>query len=309
MDQINTNSMDQNIKNGMKQIITNSTRQIITNSMKQIIPNSVPQFDITTTINERLEYLEAIRQQIEVYLESAPPGNLSVFSGSSSDCFRYYNRGSTTDKYGHYLKKEEEEKRDELAKKKYYELLNKNINEEMKKIRKILSFHLKDSVIDTYTRIHPGIRKLIHPINVDDMKLAEEWERVTYHGNPFDEQDTSEFFSDKGERMRSKSEVLIANSLFHRGILYKYEYPIILNNGKTRYPDFTILNMKRRKVFYWEHLGKMGDNDYVIRNVRKISEYGKSGIVLGDKLLLTMETESIPLSTKDIENVINVILQ
>ena len=141
------------------------------------------------------------------------------------------------------------------------------------------------------------------------MKLVEEWERVTYQGNPFDEQDTSEFFSDKGERMRSKSEVLIANSLFHRGIPYKYEYPIILNNGKIRYPDFTILNMKRRKVFYWEHLGKMGDNDYVIRNVRKISEYGKSGIVLGDKLLLTMETESIPLSTKDIENVINVILQ
>ena len=53
----------------------------------------------------------------------------------------------------------------------------------------------------------------------------------------------------------------------------------------------------------------MGDNDYVISNVRKISEYGKSGIVLGKNLVLTMETESIPLSTKDIENVINVILQ
>lgn len=141
------------------------------------------------------------------------------------------------------------------------------------------------------------------------MKLAEEWEHVTYCGNTFDEQDTSEFFSDKGERMRSKSEVLIANSLFRKGILYKYEYPIKLYNGKIRYPDFTILNIKRRKIFYWEHLGKMGDNDYVICNVRKISEYGKSGIVLGKNLVLTMETESIPLSTKDIENVINVILQ
>lgn len=301
MDQINTNGRDQ--------IITNSTRQIIADSTRQIISNDMPQFDITTELCERLEYLDVIRQEIDAYLGSASPGNLSVFSGNSSEYFRYYNREAKSDKYGHYLKKEEEEKRDELAKKKYCELLSKNINKEMKTIRRILSFDLKDSIIDTYTKIHPGIQRLIHPINVDDIKFAEEWEHVTYCGNTFDEQDTSEFFSDKGERMRSKSEVLIANSLFRKGILYKYEYPIKLCNGKIRYPDFTILNIKRRKIFYWEHLGKMGDNDYVIRNVRKISEYGKSGIVLGKNLVLTMETESIPLSTKDIENVINVILQ
>ena len=53
MDQINTNGRDQ--------IITNSTRQIIADSTRQIISNDMPQFDITTVLRERLEYLDVIR--------------------------------------------------------------------------------------------------------------------------------------------------------------------------------------------------------------------------------------------------------
>ena len=47
----------------MDQINTNDRDQIITNSTRQIISIDMPQFDITTELLERLEYLEVIRQQ------------------------------------------------------------------------------------------------------------------------------------------------------------------------------------------------------------------------------------------------------
>ena len=38
-------------------------------------------------------------------------------------------------------------------------------------------------------------------------------------------------------------------------IPYKYECPLQLSNGMIIYPDFTVLDVKRRKVWYWEHRG------------------------------------------------------
>lgn len=37
--------------------------------------------------------------------------------------------------------------------------------------------------------------------------------------------------TDKGERVKSKSELTIANALYRSKIPYKYECPIILHNG------------------------------------------------------------------------------
>ena len=42
-----------------------------------------------------------------------------------------------------------------------------------------------------------------------------------------------------GEMVRSKSEVIIANLLHERGIVYKYEKKLIENDGYKR-PDFTL---------------------------------------------------------------------
>lgn len=74
-----------------------------------------------------------------------------------------------------------------------------------------------------------------------DAYFAKSWLDEGFRGLGFDERDTTEFFSEKGERMRSKSEVLIANALYKRGIPYKYECPVLLPSGIMKYPDFTVL--------------------------------------------------------------------
>lgn len=269
---------------------------------------TISEFDINPLISKRKEYLEKMEAYIEEKIEKMPEGNISAYKGHNSNSFRYYMRKTGKEKHGEYLGKSNSKLRDELAQKKYYEILLKQIKTEHSKLVKIQAIGIEDSIMNTFCGLNAGIKRLIKPVNVDDKTFEEIWMKESYAGHRFEEYDKTEFYSEKGERMRSRSEVLIANSLLHYGIPYKYECPIKLANGNIRYPDFTILNSKTRDIKYWEHLGKMGDIDYISYNLKKIAEYEKNGIILGDNLILTVESASMPLSTKDIDRTIEHVL-
>ncbi|MYK81110.1 MAG: AAA family ATPase [Gammaproteobacteria bacterium] len=89
--------------------------------------------------------------------------------------------------------------------------------------------------------------------------------------------------TERGDLVRSKSELVIADKLHARGIDYAYEQPLALTNGRTRYPDFTISDDARGVVFYWEHLGMLDDPGYRARWERKRAEYLECGIVPYDQ--------------------------
>ena len=84
--------------------------------------------------------------------------------------------------------------------------------------------------------------------------------------------------TERGDLVRSKSELVIADKLYARGIEYAYEQPLVLPNGRTRYPDFTISDHAQGVTFYWEHLGMLDDQGYRARWERKRSEYLENGI-------------------------------
>ena len=84
--------------------------------------------------------------------------------------------------------------------------------------------------------------------------------------------------TERGDLVRSKSELVIADKLHARGIDYAYEQPLVLANGRTRYPDFTIEDHARGVSFYWEHLGMLDDSGYRARWDGKRTEYLECGI-------------------------------
>ncbi|MBQ6900238.1 MAG: hypothetical protein IJN72_05305 [Firmicutes bacterium] len=91
----------------------------------------------------------------------------------------------------------------------------------------------------------------------------------------------------RGLRVRSKSELIIAEKLYEYGIEFWYEE--VLKIGKhTVVPDFTI---RRRdgKFFYWEHCGRTCDDEYMARHRRKMKLYGDAGIVPWDNLIVTYD--------------------
>lgn len=263
-----------------------------------------PVFEITKKVNERLEYLKLMEEDIETRLKKFPRGKLYVAPGTTPNAYRYYIRKNPQDKLGEYLDKSKESLRDKLAYKKYYSILQQNVEEEIRKLERIQKLQVADSITETYRKLNPGVKKLINPISVDNSTLEKAWREIPYEGLEFDPSDETEYYSELKERMRSKSEVLIANEMLHNNIPYKYECPITRKNGELLYPDFTILDIKRRRVVYWEHLGRMGDMDYVMKNIWKLDEYKKMGIYLGVNLFLTFESGMKPLGTNEILAVI-----
>ena len=84
--------------------------------------------------------------------------------------------------------------------------------------------------------------------------------------------------TERGELVRSKSELNIADKLYGRGIEYAYEQPLTLPNGRIRYPDFTLTDHAKGVTYYWEHLGMLQDPAYRVRWERKRAEYLGTGI-------------------------------
>lgn len=82
----------------------------------------------------------------------------------------------------------------------------------------------------------------------------------------------------RGEAVRSKSEVVIADLLFSLKIDYEYEKELVGFDGSRRWPDFTIDDPESGTRVYWEHLGMLDDPRYRDRWERKLAWYRSSGI-------------------------------
>lgn len=80
--------------------------------------------------------------------------------------------------------------------------------------------------------------------------------------------------SGKGEPMRSKSEVIVADRLDAAGIDYEYEATLVSTDGSpSRIPDFTIVDDNSGEVYYWEHLGMLSDPGYAKKWAAKLKWY------------------------------------
>jgi len=95
--------------------------------------------------------------------------------------------------------------------------------------------------------------------------------------------------------VRSKSEVIIANMLFHEDIPFSYEEPLYAKDGTMYLPDFTVIF--RGEKYYWEHVGRLDKKDYRDHWEKKEKWYNKN---FSGKLLTTFEKNSLALDAKEI---------
>lgn len=91
----------------------------------------------------------------------------------------------------------------------------------------------------------------------------------------------------RGEKVRSKSEAIIADALYRHGIFYQYEK--VLAADRITRVDFTVENNIRGRTLYWEHFGKMDDPNYVLEYLKKKKRYESMGIIEGKNLIATYE--------------------
>lgn len=97
------------------------------------------------------------------------------------------------------------------------------------------------------------------------------------------------YSTSKGDKVRSKSEVIIANLLYQHSVNYDYEQKLFYEAGKWIEPDFTI-HLPSGENLYWEHLGMLGSDSYDRRWLEKLEIYNNH---FPNKLLRTYEGATI----------------
>ena len=244
--------------------------------------------------------LENIIKTTKARLDAAPEGSLRM--SKSHNHIQYYCYKDEK-RCGEYISKENMTLAQQLAQKSYDEKVLKVAEKRSAQIKRLLKDYTDDELEKIYLKEHPQRQKLIHPIERPWEDTMTEWNEKEYKGKDFGE-GVPVILTEKGERVRSKSEKIMADYFYRKGIEYKYECPLYLKGIGTVYPDFTFLSKKTGEEIYWEHNGKCDDPFYARDMVRKINTYENNGIFPGERLILTYETEQTILSTNKIEQLV-----
>jgi len=232
-------------------------------------------------------------------LQNLPSYRVRV--GKSNGCYQYYRVDEKTQKRVYIPKAKIEELRKNVQR--GYEL---DVNKKLKVMRKRLSDFLNrydiDEIDKVYCELAEARKKLVIPIEEPKDEFIRKWKDVSYEPMAVDE--NIEFTSANGVKVRSKSELIIANMLEQAGILYRYEYPVTLRGLGTVRPDFFCLNQRTRKEYIWEHFGMMDNIAYANKNVNKIQNYEQNGFIPGKNMIMTFESSMNPLSSFTIKSMI-----
>ena len=250
---------------------------------------------------KRKRVLEELMQKIEKELLRLPQGNIRIaMKGKTAQYFLCEEPGDT---HGKYISVKEQDLIKKLVQRNYYEKMLRAFRKEEKGIASYLSSIEGKRPEDIYTSLSKPRQELISPLMLSKEMIAKRWAEASYEKNPY-KPDEAIYETKRGDYVRSKSEVIIADIYYELGIPYRYEAAIHLKNGKVKYPDFTALKVSTGKEYYHEHMGLMDDEGYRLINMRKLDEYMKSGINTGDNLILTFESEENPINIPAIRKMI-----
>ena len=246
------------------------------------------------------KHLEDIVYKAKTGLSAAPEGHLRISKDKNK--IRYYH--CKEDSNGIYIPKSDKKLPQKLAQKTYNLSVIKKAEARLKQIKKITKDYSDDEIESLFTSLHTDRQVLVTPVEPTWKQLLDAWYAEEYQGKEFQE-GTAVILTEKGERVRSKSEKILADFFYRRNIPYKYEKPLYLRGYGTVYPDFSFLSKKTGQEIYWEHEGMMDKQEYARTAIRKLESYQKNDIYPGDRLILIFETEQSVLNTKTIEGLVN----
>ncbi|WP_051538323.1 hypothetical protein [Butyrivibrio proteoclasticus] len=218
----------------------------------------------------------------------------------TADCrgnYQYYTYSEGKKKY---VKKEDRKKIVNLIQRDYERSVNSKLKLLKKKLEAFLKSYNIDAIESEYRDASEGLKKHIIPITkTTEDRIAEWYDTVQGSQNYY--YDEGDFKTNNGEMVRSKSEKIIADTLYRNNIPYKCEPRVILADGSDYYPDFIIYNVRKDKTLYWEHFGLISDPGYAVKNFKKLRLYDDADFRLGDNLIISMEWDELPIDITKLE--------
>ncbi len=140
--------------------------------------------------------------------------------------------------------------------------------------------------------------------DTEDLRLsAGDWEQEPYDkSTQYPEWLTHQTL--KGELVRTKSEALVANLLYNKGIPYHYEENLKLPEGVIA-PDFKIVVRSENRFKLLEHCGLLGSDKYVRRFNWKLQTYIRNGYIPWRDVFFTFDDPHGSIDTKAISQMMD----
>ncbi|PWJ70186.1 hypothetical protein B0O40_0016 [Ruminococcaceae bacterium R-25] len=254
---------------------------------------------VRNVLRDRYDLITKTIENIEKKLKALPAGWINI-RHQNGKAYYYYANAKSKERF---LTIKDKELIKQLLQKRYLKEVLKAAKNELLALSKMLNIYPADLPEEMFEKLPEELRSGVEPIILGNEQDAREWMEEPYVGKPFKD-DAPVYMTIKGERVRSKSEVMLADRLFFRGVPYKYECPIMID-GVVIHPDFSMKRMSDNKIIYHEHCGKMDDPEYYSDLVERINLYNQAGIMQGDRLTFSFETSDKPLDIRVIDRLID----
>lgn len=262
-------------------------------------------------IHKRLTELEQACKIKQLEVKRNPSGLIRIVKNHGQ--LQFYKRKSKSDLQGTYMPRSQNQLACKLIQADYDKKALTAIKDEITLLKSFLKKYQTNNTNHHFKTLPDTRQQILTPLTLSDSQYAELWLSEKYPRKEISP-DIPKLFTDKGEQVRSKAEVLIANALKAADIPYRYEFPINLNINaglpshtediQTFHPDFYCLNLRTRKEYIWEHFGMMNDTDYSARAAEKLLLYQQNGYFPGKNLIITMETSKTKTSSMELNQII-----
>ncbi len=249
-------------------------------------------------LEKKLKELDEYVVQAKKSLKKAPEGSLVL--SKSNGTTQYYHKTESGQKKGKYISTKNSKLIAALAQKDYDLRFLQLLTEQRNRLCKAIKLIVGIDFLKPYHDLSEARKLLVRPHVMTDEQYVEKWLSVEYSGKEFFE-DNSVIITERGEKVRSKTEKILADKFYSMGIPYRYEYPVNLKGYGTVYPEFTVLNIRERKEIYFEHFRMMDHPEYCQKAILKLENYIRNGIYIGKNLIVTFETFRNPLDMKTVE--------
>lgn len=241
-------------------------------------------------LRQRATELENVIKEKTQALQVAPDGTLNLVTHGDKNY--YYRRLPSGERL--YLSTKDTELIRALCQKDFDRLDIQASQKELLAYQRFFRAFPSHRREDIYRELPPGRKRYV----VSPYPDAGEWASKEYPRKGF-ARESAVLFSQDGTRVRSKSEIIIADLLFRNGIPYRYEYPLSLPEFGKVHPDFLLYDAQQEREIIWEHLGSLDNPGYCQYYARRIAAYERIGYLPGDTLVVTFEEPAHPFGPRD----------
>lgn len=255
-------------------------------------------------MREKLKNLQLERAELLRIRKKLPKGKIAIYR--DGNVVRWYRTtiDSNGKKHREYLPKKNQRLATQLAKARVIEAKIEDCEQEIDAVESYLSRHRATiSRADELLSENSDLKILVDEYDEREPDENSLWMNAKYEKLEWRENEKI-YKAVTGEFMRSKNEMSVANLLAECEVAFRYEAKFVCSNGKVMYPDFIIRHPRTGRIFIWEIFGMMDNEEYRYKNLKKITDYGMSGFLVTDNLIITIEEDGKPFDSEYIMSII-----